>query len=56
MIWKMLHRYKLTNLLIKREALVTPELLRIIKKKAKSARDILITHMIVRVFLYNKEL
>ena len=48
----MLHRYKLTDPLIKTEAPVTPELLRIIKKKDKSIYNIFITHLIVGAFFY----
>ena len=52
MIKKMLNGYKLSDPLVKREAPVTPALLRMVKKKAKSARDVFIAHLLIGTFFY----
>ena len=52
MIKKMLQGYKLSDPLVKREAPVTPALLRVIKKKVRSTRDLFIVYLLIGAFFY----
>jgi len=51
-IVKMLATYKAKDPPIKRELLVTPAMLRLIKKLVKTTRDIFIVHLLIGVFFY----
>ena len=52
LILKMLSSYKIRDLPIRREFLITPSILQIILKLAKSTRDIFIVNLIIGAFFF----